>query len=178
MNHQPYNEWILTDAPLSDQQKDELRHHLRGCSSCRDLQTAHNRLESCLKKSPQAAPPPGFAKRWQSNIALFKARDLARRRRRRTYFITLAAFGSLLAAAIWMVVRTSPISLVARVIETVIEVRNGMAFLQQALTFARTVLPPIGWVGIGLILLTWFLLITFSWGYSLRHVLQKGAVNE
>ena len=96
MNHQPFEDWLLSDQPITQEQKRELDLHLRTCGYCAALAQTGVALKSVKKASPE----PGFANRFQSRLA---ARQLAEQRRRLwgSVFFTIGGLTLLL----WM---TSP----------------------------------------------------------------------
>jgi hypothetical protein len=75
MNHQPFEDWLLNDKPITQEQKRELEMHMRTCAYCAALAETGIALKSVKKASPQ----PGFANRFQTRLA---ERKLAEQRRR------------------------------------------------------------------------------------------------
>jgi hypothetical protein len=93
MNHQPFEDWLLNDMPITTEQKRDLDLHLRTCTYCSALVESGLALKSVKKVSPQ----PGFATRFQVRLA---ERKLAERRRR-TWGAVLFTFGGL-AILMWL----------------------------------------------------------------------------
>jgi hypothetical protein len=80
MNHLPYKEWLLAEAPLSAEQDDALQEHLRACETCRQIEPAWMDVKALIQKTPAAEPLPGFSGRWQIRLEqhrLSKQRRLA-----------------------------------------------------------------------------------------------------
>ncbi len=75
MNHQPFEDWLLNDKPITQEQKRELEMHIRTCAYCAALVETSIALKSVKKASPQA----GFTNRFQARLA---ERKLAEQRRR------------------------------------------------------------------------------------------------
>ncbi|MCC7119285.1 MAG: zf-HC2 domain-containing protein [Anaerolineales bacterium] len=75
MNHQPFEEWLLTDKFLTPAEKRELDLHLRTCADC----TALSATGLALRSARAARPAAGFTLRFQQKLAAQKA--LERRRR-------------------------------------------------------------------------------------------------
>jgi flagellar biosynthesis protein FliQ len=75
MKHQPFEEWLLNETPLTPEQKRELDLHARSCAYCSAL------LETgmVLRSVKVVAPAEGFTARFQARLA---ERRLADRRRR------------------------------------------------------------------------------------------------
>lgn len=79
MNHQPFEEWLLADDPLSPEQNRALEDHLQTCASCPPLAEAWSAVREELETAPQAAPAPGFGQRWQAHLVKKQAREHRRR---------------------------------------------------------------------------------------------------
>jgi hypothetical protein len=75
MNHQPFEDWLLNDQPLTPIEKRNLDAHIRTCEFCAAL--VETSLE--LHAVRMVLPMPGFAGRFQKRLA---ARRIADRRRR------------------------------------------------------------------------------------------------
>ena len=75
MNHQPFEDWLLNDKPITQEQKRELDMHMRTCAYCAALAETGIELKSVKKASPQ----PGFTNRFQVRLA---ERKIAEQRRR------------------------------------------------------------------------------------------------
>jgi hypothetical protein len=75
MNHQPFEEWLLNDTPLTPEQKRQLDSHVRACAYC----SALVKTEKVMRTVRMASPAPGFLTRFQTRLA---AQKLADRRRR------------------------------------------------------------------------------------------------
>jgi hypothetical protein len=76
MNHQPFEEWLLTEKMIDPRQKVELDAHLRVCGYCSALAETGKALRTVKTVSPAA----GFSARFQTRLAAQKAADLRRRR--------------------------------------------------------------------------------------------------
>lgn len=60
MNHQPFEDWLLDDEPLTPRQARELQGHLRTCTYCASI--AESNL--ALHATHMMAPPSGFTDRF------------------------------------------------------------------------------------------------------------------
>lgn len=65
MNHRPFEDWLLTDQPLTAEQRHELQNHLRICAAC----SAIAEVNLALRKAKTAVPAAGFSRRWQTRLA-------------------------------------------------------------------------------------------------------------
>jgi hypothetical protein len=75
MNHQPFEEWLLNEMPVTPDQKRELDLHVRSCSYCAALVETGIALHS----TKMASPANGFTARFQARLI---ERKLADRRRK------------------------------------------------------------------------------------------------
>lgn len=61
MNHRPFEDWLIEDQPLTPEQNQELKHHLKTCATC----TALTEVDLMLRSARQIAPGTGFSERFQ-----------------------------------------------------------------------------------------------------------------
>ena len=94
MNHQPFEEWLLTEKLIGPREKLDLDAHLRICSYCSALAETGKALRTVKRVSPVA----GFSTRFQARLAMQKAAD----RRRKRWGTILFTFGGLVML-IWLV---------------------------------------------------------------------------
>jgi len=99
MNHQPFEDWLLNDKPITQQQKHELDMHMRTCAYCAALAETGIALKSVKEASPKA----GFTVRFQARLAERKLME----RKQRLWGALLFTFGGLVLL-IWL---TSPVLL-------------------------------------------------------------------
>ncbi len=92
MNHQPFEDWLLSKETLDPEQKAGLNQHLQSCSNCANLAAAWQAVEQEIAHTPQAAPAPGFTTRWQARLAEKRAQ---RQRRIAWWVIALSLLGAL-----------------------------------------------------------------------------------
>src|SRR5258706_12521295 len=106
MNHQPFEEWLLNDKPLTPTEKRELDAHLRTCKHC----TALTETGFALRSARVVKPAAGFALRFQQRLAMQK---IVERRRRLRGLIALILTGvgllSWFAAPYLYVLISSPV---------------------------------------------------------------------
>ncbi|MFA5873028.1 MAG: hypothetical protein WC832_03605 [Anaerolineales bacterium] len=117
MDHQPFENWLLDNQPLTTDQKRQLNTHLRTCSSCAALAE----VNLALKSVRVAAPAAGFADRFQVRLV---AKKQALRRRNFWGFVvlTLSVLG-LFGWVSWPVLKDliqSPVNLLASWISSLV----------------------------------------------------------
>jgi hypothetical protein len=138
MNHQPFEEWLLTEKLIGPKQKLELDAHLRICSYCSALAETGKALRTVKKVSPAA----GFSARFQARLAVQKAAE----RRRKRYGALLFTFGGLvmlmwLAGPYLASFVAAPATWIAAAIEWVVFIVTTLQAVAQASSVLLRVLP-------------------------------------
>ncbi|MEW5941249.1 MAG: hypothetical protein AB1750_16420 [Chloroflexota bacterium] len=87
MNHRPFEDWLLNEQPLNNEEKRELQLHAQACDRCAAL--AEVNLE--LRAVKMAAPAPGFTLRFQKRLARRRVIEA----RNRLVGLMILAFGGL-----------------------------------------------------------------------------------
>jgi hypothetical protein len=87
MDHQPFEDWLINDQPLTPVEKHYLDVHIRTCKYCAALVETGLELHSVRMVSPM----PGFAGRFWKRLA---ARRIADRRRRQWGLIVFLLGGA------------------------------------------------------------------------------------
>lgn len=147
MNHQPFEDWLLNDMPITHEQKRDLDLHMRSCAYCSALVETGIALKSVKKVSPQA----GFATRFQARLA---ERKLAERRRR-IWGAVLFTIGGL-AMLMWLASPylasfiSAPATWIAVIVEWVIFIITTFQALAQAGSVFLQIIPdflsPFAWM--------------------------------
>jgi len=65
MNHRPFEDWLLEDQNLTNEQERELQAHLRTCTSCAAIAESNLALHSTRTVSPAE----GFVSRFEMRLA-------------------------------------------------------------------------------------------------------------
>jgi hypothetical protein len=94
MNHQPFENWLLDDEPLTIPQKRELQIHVRGCSSCAAIADSNLALHA----THATAPAPGFRERFRSRLVAWR-REQQRRQILGTIILVLGGLTLLYTTA-------------------------------------------------------------------------------
>lgn len=168
MNHRPFEDWLLENQSLTPEQNQELKKHLKTCTSCLAL----TEVDQMLKSSRMVTPRTGFTDRFQAKLATEKKLQ----RKRQLWglvvlgFLTMVSMG-LLAFQLFSVWLSSPAELfVAWVTWWVTLVSSIRTFGTIGLVFIKVVagiVPLPLWLGIAggsfLLVLVW---VTSLWKLS------------
>jgi len=143
MNHRPFEDWLLDNQALTNDQKRQLNTHMQTCRSCAAL----GEVNLALKSARVAAPAAGFADRFQVRLI---ARKQALRWRNFWGFtlLTLSVLG-LFGWISWPVLKDliqSPVNLLASWISSLVSFwaslqaifRAGMVLIKVAPGFVPT----------------------------------------
>ena len=147
MNHQPFEDWLLNETPITSEQKRELDTHLRTCTYCAALVETGFALRTVKKASPQA----GFTARFQTRLAVRKA---AERRRRYIGSVLFTAGG--FALLLWLASPylttffSAPATWISAVVDWVVFIITTVQALGQAGSVILDVVPeflsPFAWM--------------------------------
>lgn len=94
MNHQPFENWLLDEEPLTAQQQRDLQSHLRDCTICSGLADSNLALHTAR----MLAPASGFTERFGPRLAAWQRKQL-RRQAIGTIILVLIGVGLLYALA-------------------------------------------------------------------------------
>jgi predicted anti-sigma-YlaC factor YlaD len=161
MNHQPFENWLLSEEPLPEENKHVLHEHLAACEQCRGLEDAWLDVANLFTEVPDIEPAPGFVNRWQTHLETERAATRAMRQRWQSWIVlVLIANGAAVAMLLLGVqlfntydsVTDFVLSWVYKAASALVLV-NG--FQSAFLTLFRTIpglIPTSWWVGIAVIL--------------------------
>jgi hypothetical protein len=161
MNHQPFENWLLSEEPLPEDGERALREHLAACNQCSEIEDAWLDVANLFAEIPEIEPAPGFVNRWQANLETDRAATKAMRQRWQSWIVlVLIANGAALALILTGVqlFRTYTslsdfvLSWVYRA-ATAIVLANG--FQNAFITLFRTIpglIPTAWWIGIAITL--------------------------
>ncbi len=102
LNHQPYEEWLLSEATLSLEETRRLQEHLEACPACRELSLALRGVEFALRSAGWVAAADGFARRWEKRLEA----ERRRRQQQQTHWMLAFSLGGtalLLGLTLWLV---------------------------------------------------------------------------
>ncbi|HEY3345552.1 MAG TPA: zf-HC2 domain-containing protein [Anaerolineaceae bacterium] len=162
MNHEPYEEWLLSGEELTADQQQSLDEHLANCPECVTISTAWEGVHQAMRFAPEVEPEPGFTTRWQTNLA--KRRAAAARRS--TWIALLVCVGGLLLTLIGLAMPEiqgipSPIQLLSGTIfslaEILVTVQDMGAWVLSFLRGVPIYVSLLLWIAISTALLLWSL---------------------
>ena len=164
MNHQPFEDWLLNDMPITTEQKRELDIHVRGCAYCTALVETGFALKTVRKASPQA----GFAARFETRLAVRKAVE-----RRRRYIGSVLFTAGGFALLLWLTAPyltaffSAPATWISVVVDWVVFIITTLRALAQAGSVLLDVVPdflsPFAWM----ILVSGLAGISLLWSVSI-----------
>ena len=94
MNHQPFENWLLDEEPLTALQQRQLQSHLRDCTVCSGIADSNLALHT----AHLATPASGFSERLRPRLAAWR-REQLRRQSIGTVILVLIGVGLLYALA-------------------------------------------------------------------------------
>jgi len=151
MNHQPFEEWLLSGETLTAEENQSLQNHLASCDTCPPLAAAWRQVMGEMKQIPAAAPAAGFTQRWEMRL-----HEQRQKSQRRITFIILAVFmlGAIVLALLSVVQKyqglPSPVDLLGGF---VLSATTGLAWIQRT---SGTVEAVVRAIPTPLSLLMWF----------------------
>jgi hypothetical protein len=171
MNHQPFEDWLLSDKLIDPKQKLELDAHLRICSYCSALAETGKALRMVKKVSPAT----GFSARFQARLAMQRAVE----RRRRLWGAVLFTFGGLvmlmgIAAPYLASFFASPATWITSVIEWGVFLFTTLQAMAQAGSVLVDIIPgfipPFAWM----VVISALAGILLLWSVSIWRFAQGG----
>lgn len=164
MNHRPFEDWLLNEAPITPEQKREMDAHVRSCAYCAALAETGIALRSVKV----VAPAEGFTARFQTKLAERKLME-GRRKVWGAILFTLGGLGFLLWLASPSLSRllVSPDAWIASVVEWGIFLITTLQAMGHAgfvlLRVIPDFMPPFVWM----VLVSAFAGISLLWSVSI-----------
>jgi len=152
-NHQPFEEWLLSEASLTFEEERQLQAHLQACVACRQLSLALRQVEHTLRHAPVLAPADGFVARWERRLEAEYRRQHQRQTR---WMLAFSLGGAMLLLALVLIlvlpVLQQPLPFLLAWIYHLMLVWAVINATGEALsTLVRALivaLPPLAWVGL------------------------------
>jgi hypothetical protein len=99
MNHQPFENWLLSEETLAPEDAQALAEHLETCDHCREFQESWLGVVDLFQEVPELEPAPGFVNRFQERLALEKQVEASARNRWQS-MILLVLIGNIIAGLV------------------------------------------------------------------------------
>jgi hypothetical protein len=162
MDHQPFEEWLLSGEPLTTEQKRQLDGHLRKCSSCAVL----TEVNLVLKSVRMAEPAAGFQERF--GVRLAQKKQALRQRNIWGFIILGISVPVLFAGLSWPVLKElfmSPVNMLVSWISSLVLfwaslqaiVRAGIVLFKVVPGFVPSYIWMVVLFSAGTISLAWIL---------------------
>ncbi len=158
MNHQQFENWILLDTDLTQNEQRALHQHLKDCSHCQALYQAIHQLDHLFTTTPEPAPAVGFSARWKDRIE-----KQEKRRNRLILGITLSVISlatAILLSLVGLEIRAAIGTFPQMLLQLVTTIADWIVFLNQI----SNVLTPLVRVGTKLISPLWVYTLVFGLG--------------
>jgi len=92
LDHQPFEEWLLSEDTLAPEDLHLLQEHLYSCEDCRRLAGALGEVDRELRTAPVLHPAPGFVSRWRTRLV---AERLEQQRRQTLWSMVFSIGGAM-----------------------------------------------------------------------------------
>jgi hypothetical protein len=138
MDHRPFEDWLLENKRLTNNEKQQLNEHMRGCPSC----SALAEVDLALKSVRLATPAAGFTDRFQ--VRLETSKKASRRKIFWGFFVLTVSVLGLLTWVSWPVLAgalQSPVNLLASWLTSLIAIWANLQALLQSGSVLVKVLP-------------------------------------
>lgn len=156
MKHQQFENWILMDEELNQEQQRDLHGHLKQCSQCQALYQANHQIIHLFKTAPEPVPVAGFSTRW-----LVQIDKTEKRKNRIILFSTLGAISLatlILLSTVGFELRSVVGNFPQMMYELVTLITNWMVFFNQV----SDIITPLFRVGAKLLSPVWFYITVFG----------------
>jgi anti-sigma factor RsiW len=162
MNHEPYEEWLLSGEDLSADQQLLLENHLASCADCTQLAAAWQAVHQALISIPEVEPEPGFTDRWKERLADRRAAQHIRL----TWIALLVCVGGILLTLIGLAMPDiqgipSPIQLLSLIVfntaQSIVTLQHVGAWVISFLSGVPLIFPVLFWIATSTALLLWSL---------------------
>jgi len=170
MKHQPFEEWLLNNTPMTPEQKRELDQHVRSCAYCAAL------VETgmVLRSAKMVSPAEGFTTRFQARLAERKLVD-----RRRKFWGAIVFLVGGFSFLLWLLMPSiasfvaSPATWITGLVQWAVFIITTLNAMFQAgsvmLKIAPGFLSPFMWM----ILVSAFAGLSLLWSVSIWRFVRK-----
>jgi len=174
MGHQPFEDWILDDFSITNEQEDRLQEHLQKCPDCNRLSDSWKKIEIHLDSVEMISPKPGFVNRFQANLITRKSEEFQMQSIKSLLIIGSSVLFIMGLLILWLFLTKTPgeiivggVSMFAGITDTFINLRSISFRLIQNLP---PYLPPI----LLIFTLGWGMIISLIWGLTIWRFSRRG----
>ncbi len=177
MNHQPFEQWLFSEEPLSPDQSRALQAHLETCESCRQLSAAWSGVQTLFEEVTPIEPSPGFTIRWRARQKAQLRQERYKKERQQSWITLMVSiagavlFLGLMVTQIFATVETPTQLLfiwIFRVTDFVSMIIAAGDLMVTIMDITFGLVAPVYWAavaaGLGLLSLLWI--------FSLHQVFQ------
>jgi predicted anti-sigma-YlaC factor YlaD len=181
MNHQPFEQWLLSDEPLNTDQTAALHEHLQMCESCRRLAASWSEVRQLFQTTPIVQPDAGFSSRWQAHLRKYQELEIEKKQNQQTWMVfALTTIGTILLFVVMLSQLTSYFNSPSEIFvywmgQTIGLLSNISALREVVVILFGTILSAIP-VSYWLISLSILAVLCLIWILSLRHLYNRGGL--
>jgi len=176
MSHELYESWLVSEQPLTLEQKDELKSHLQSCPRCRQIAAGWRSARTQMTKSGLASPTPGFNLRWQQTLA---ERRLQKQTKNTRWLLLALVVSSAISLTALVLFLSNSLAIVDWWLHTTLTVERTFGWLKQISLLVQSwlgglpsFLPP---AVIILILSAGFTFLLLLWVSIVKRLSIQGA---
>jgi anti-sigma factor RsiW len=178
MNHNPYENWILDDIPITADQKRELFRHMDECPECARLYQGWSSVQHTLRQTQIQPAPADFTTKWTASLIHRKRVQEKKQARNLVISLGTGAVATLIALGFILLPDLSLISLVARSITSLTALVTGIESFWLVLFKLAQAVPSSSLIATLLVVSGWVLLASFTLGYSVWKLAFQRKVNK
>lgn len=174
MKHQPYEELLLREEPLSENEKAKLTQHLAICPQCARLEKSLQVLDHEFRTEPVIEAPLGFSARFKESLP---ARRKQKEREQRRIIIISMAFtvvAVLITLGVFLLPPLSPIQIFANTFSEVAKVVDSVTGFWTFVFRFFNAIPAKLSISLAVMIIGWIVFMLSAWGIALYRITLKG----
>lgn len=176
MNHEPYENWILEDHELAQEEEQAMQAHLNNCPECKQLQQSWKGAHHQMRSLSMVSPRSGFSQRWRASLV--ERRAYQQKLQSRRFFMLLAALTIAILFLLFGVIlaTTSPVYWVVVLISTLFHLFFQVTQVSSSVLSWIYLLPVSIPVAFWIFLTSLLAVLSLVWTYSLWHIIRRKGV--
>lgn len=178
MAHQPFENWIFSEKPLSTEEKRRLAAHVEECYQCKTLQHAWLSVRQQIATTKSMPPAQGFTTRWRArfNSRLERHQNELSKR----WFIGLSGAAVLSIALLLLEnLATDAGSLyLGNISYWSTQVSGLFSQIRNVILLLLNNTPTYIWVIAGIVTASWIGIMVLAGSIIILRSRQKGAIHE